>query len=170
MPFVADTDPALMFKVVSEEPAPLHIVDPVIPVPVSDGVKRAMSKEPMKRFAGCREFVSSLSQLINAETQPSVTSENARTTDKGSCILAIPGKLTDINERSRVNLSSEHLSPEFRTDITYLHANSYATVLATIDKRRHCCQRALVKGTFVWRAGFCPAIGRNSRHLFPVMA
>jgi TonB family protein len=67
-PFVAETDPALIFKIVSEEPPRLDAVDRSFSPRVSDVLLRAMAKNPDQRFATCAEFVQELDAALNGAT------------------------------------------------------------------------------------------------------
>ena len=63
-PFVAATDPALIFKIVSEEPPRLDALNRSFSPAVSDVLLRAMAKDPDRRFATCAEFVQELSAAL----------------------------------------------------------------------------------------------------------
>jgi hypothetical protein len=59
-PFLADTITGLMYKIVHEEPAPAHQINPSLPFPFDAALRRALSKDPANRFPTCAEFVAAL--------------------------------------------------------------------------------------------------------------
>jgi formylglycine-generating enzyme required for sulfatase activity len=59
-PFVAPTDAALIFKIIAEEPRPLHEVNGRLPQTLSQVVSRALSKDPERRYRNCAEFIGEL--------------------------------------------------------------------------------------------------------------
>jgi len=50
-PFIADSDPGLIFKIVSEEAQPLHEMDRSFPPRASEVLRKGLSKDPNQRFA-----------------------------------------------------------------------------------------------------------------------
>src|ERR1017187_6007336 len=50
-PFAADSGQALMYQIVSEEPQPLHAVNPAVSARTSEVISRALAKKPEDRFA-----------------------------------------------------------------------------------------------------------------------
>ncbi len=69
MPFVAENHPALMYKIVSEEPIPAHAVNSSLPARASEVLRRALAKDPDKRLSSCSEFVGLLATTL---TPPAV--------------------------------------------------------------------------------------------------
>jgi formylglycine-generating enzyme required for sulfatase activity len=69
-PFVADSDPGLIFKIVSAEPQPLHECDRSFPPGASEVLQKALAKDPNQRFATCAEFVRHLSDALDGRTTP----------------------------------------------------------------------------------------------------
>lgn len=59
-PFVADYLPTLLYKIVREEPAPAHRINPAIGPEIEETLRKALSKDPNSRFATCSEFVEAL--------------------------------------------------------------------------------------------------------------
>lgn len=55
-PFTAESIPALAFKIVQEEPLPVHRLNPTLGWPVDTVLKRAMSKDPGGRYPTCSDF------------------------------------------------------------------------------------------------------------------
>jgi serine/threonine-protein kinase len=68
-PFAGDSIPALAFKIVQEDPAPAHRLNPTLEWPVDTVLKRALSKKPEDRYPTCSDFA--------------VAIENACRTSKG---------------------------------------------------------------------------------------
>ncbi len=63
-PFVADSLPTLIFKIVREEPlAPQHL-NPTIGGEVGDVIRKALSKPRDQRFATCTEFAAALEAAL----------------------------------------------------------------------------------------------------------
>jgi serine/threonine protein kinase len=67
MPFIAENDAALMFKIVSSECAALHLQNPALPPRTSAAIQKALAKNAAERFATCGEFVE---QLTNSFQDP----------------------------------------------------------------------------------------------------
>jgi serine/threonine-protein kinase len=63
-PFVAETDPALIFEITSREPQPLHELDRSFSARTSDVLKKGLAKDPNLRFANCAAFIQSLSDSL----------------------------------------------------------------------------------------------------------
>jgi serine/threonine protein kinase len=59
-PFAADHLPTLLYRIVSEDPAPLNRLNPTLAPQVDAIVRRALSKKPAERFAECTQFVDAL--------------------------------------------------------------------------------------------------------------
>ena len=64
-PFAADSGPALMHQIMSEEPQPLHTVNPAVSARTSEVISRALAKKPEDRFARCTEFAVRLAESLN---------------------------------------------------------------------------------------------------------
>jgi len=65
-PFVADSLPTLLFKVVSEAPAPMPRLNPTLSPQIDEVLQRALAKNPADRFSTCAEFVRALERACNA--------------------------------------------------------------------------------------------------------
>jgi serine/threonine protein kinase/outer membrane protein OmpA-like peptidoglycan-associated protein len=80
-PFDADTDHGIMFKIVSEEPPPIHTLNPQIPPSVTPTLGRALAKDSSRRYATCTEFVQALKASIRARVveEPTVRLQNPLT-------------------------------------------------------------------------------------------
>ncbi|MBI2689281.1 MAG: serine/threonine protein kinase [Acidobacteria bacterium] len=59
-PFVADSLPTLLFRVVSEAPQPAPRLNPTLSAAIDEVLQRALSKSPADRFPSCSEFVRTL--------------------------------------------------------------------------------------------------------------
>ena len=71
MPFVAENHPALMYKIVSEEPIPAHAVNSSLPARASEVLRRALAKDPDKRLSSCSEFVGLRATTLTPPAVPS---------------------------------------------------------------------------------------------------
>jgi len=65
-PFVADSLPTLLFKVVSEIPAPVPRLNPTLSPAIDEVLQRALAKSPDDRFPSCTEFIRALERACNA--------------------------------------------------------------------------------------------------------
>lgn len=63
-PFSADCGPALMHQIVSEEPQPLHAVNPAVSARTSEVISRALAKKPEDRFVRYAEFAERLAASL----------------------------------------------------------------------------------------------------------
>jgi serine/threonine protein kinase len=59
-PFVADSLPTLLFRVVSEAPQPVPRLNPTLSPAIDQALQRALAKNPEERFATCSEFIRAL--------------------------------------------------------------------------------------------------------------
>ena len=59
-PFVADQLPALLFRIVREDPVPAHRLNPTLAPQVEVVLRKALSKNASDRYLGCTEFVDAL--------------------------------------------------------------------------------------------------------------
>ena len=71
-PFEADTLTTLMFKIVYEQPAPPHTLNPAVPAAIEPVLRRALSKDPVARFESCTEFVRNLERALHAGPAPAL--------------------------------------------------------------------------------------------------
>jgi serine/threonine-protein kinase len=65
-PFDADSMHSVLFKVMQEEPPPVHEVTPGIPLVLAQVVERAMAKDATHRFQNASEFRSALHRAMQA--------------------------------------------------------------------------------------------------------
>ncbi len=65
-PFVADYLPTLLYKIVREEPAPAHRINPALGPEIEETLRKALSKDPNSRYATCSEFVEALTAACAA--------------------------------------------------------------------------------------------------------
>jgi len=66
-PFVADHLPTLLYRIVSEEPAPMSRLNPTLGPQVEAVVRKALSKNPDERYGECTEFVDTLIRACSAK-------------------------------------------------------------------------------------------------------
>ncbi len=66
-PFEADHLPAMMYKIVREEPVPSQQWNPTLGPEIDAVLRRGLAKEPAGRYSACREFVDALAKAC-AET------------------------------------------------------------------------------------------------------
>ena len=81
-PFTGPTAQAIVAKVMTEEPRPLHLARKTIPEEVEDAVRRALEKLPADRFESAAAFATALTQSAGT-TQPR-TSSNRAAAKRGS--------------------------------------------------------------------------------------
>ena len=62
-PFVADSDVALAYKILNEEPVPVRVLRSSVPEALEKVVLRAMSKNPARRFASWEDFGYALTEV-----------------------------------------------------------------------------------------------------------
>jgi serine/threonine-protein kinase len=62
-PFRGDSLQALMYQVLSQDPAPLQKMDPGLPAPLNDVVMRALQKQPGDRYQGALDMASDLANV-----------------------------------------------------------------------------------------------------------
>lgn len=65
-PFVADSLPTLLFRVVSEMPQPAPRLNPTLSTAIDEVLQRALAKNPEDRFPTCLEFIRTLEQACQA--------------------------------------------------------------------------------------------------------
>jgi len=64
-PFTGDSIPALLYRIVQQEPAPLQTLQPDVPLPVDAVIQQALSKRPGDRFGSMDEFWREFAAAIN---------------------------------------------------------------------------------------------------------
>jgi serine/threonine protein kinase len=67
VPFAAATYEALLYQILSLQPAPAHLVNPRLSPAVSQVLARALSKDPGQRYSTCLEFLSALEAAMTAQ-------------------------------------------------------------------------------------------------------
>ncbi len=65
-PFVADSLPTLLFRVVSEMPQPAPRLNPTLSTTIDEVLQRALAKNPDDRFPTCLDFMRTLEQACQA--------------------------------------------------------------------------------------------------------
>ncbi len=71
-PFLADTLPAILQRILFEEPPAAHTLNPQLPESVSLALSRALSKDPALRFPTCAEFAAALAAPAPVPQPPAV--------------------------------------------------------------------------------------------------
>ncbi len=66
-PFVGDSLPTLMFKIVNMSPVAPHHLNPTLGGEVESALQKALAKDPAGRYANCVEFVAALRAACNAK-------------------------------------------------------------------------------------------------------
>jgi hypothetical protein len=82
-PFVAESDPALMFKIASEDAPPLHEVNRAFAPRTSEVLRRGLAKRPEQRFATCEEFIGRLSESLDEPTTAAREATTRPSADQG---------------------------------------------------------------------------------------
>ena len=59
-PFVGDQLPTLVYKIVHDQPAPAHLINPTLSWQVELVLRKALEKDPEARYRTCAEFVKAL--------------------------------------------------------------------------------------------------------------
>ncbi len=59
-PFVGDQLPTLVYKIVHDQPAPAHLINPTLSWQVELVLRKALEKDPETRYRTCAEFVKAL--------------------------------------------------------------------------------------------------------------
>jgi tetratricopeptide (TPR) repeat protein/tRNA A-37 threonylcarbamoyl transferase component Bud32 len=65
-PFEGSSTTEVMYQIVHAEPQPVCAANPALPPAVDDVFRRALSKDPDRRYAKCAEFVAALEQQLAA--------------------------------------------------------------------------------------------------------
>lgn len=65
-PFLAEHLPALLFRIVREDPVPPQRLNPTLGPQVESVLKKALAKNPSERYATCTEFVDALEAALRA--------------------------------------------------------------------------------------------------------
>ncbi|MBC8165695.1 MAG: protein kinase [Bryobacteraceae bacterium] len=65
-PFVGDSIAALAYRIVREEPEPIHRLNPTLEWPVDTVLRRALAKSPADRYPTCSEFAFALGNACRA--------------------------------------------------------------------------------------------------------
>ena len=78
-PFRGNRDQAVIYSILNEEPAPLSVARPEVPVELENVVSRMLAKDPASRHSGAEEVLADLSMLREArETVTSTRPASAR--------------------------------------------------------------------------------------------
>lgn len=73
LPFEATNTAALMYKHLQDEPTPLGILRPDLPIQTMTVLGRAMSKKPEDRWPNCTAFAEALRESADAASEPEST-------------------------------------------------------------------------------------------------
>ena len=68
-PFTADSIPALAFKIVQDDPIPVHRLNRTLDWPVDTVLKRGLSKDPASRYPTCSDFVVALENACRSSKE-----------------------------------------------------------------------------------------------------
>jgi len=66
-PFTAEQLTTVLYKIVSEQPAPPHNINATLGWPVSMVLNRALSKDPAERYKTCTEFINALETALHTK-------------------------------------------------------------------------------------------------------
>ena len=102
-PFEADTLHRVLFKIVSDTPAPLHMVVPDLPRALDDITQKALAKEPENRFRSATEMANALTAVrVTLHAAPRTTKtlsqrasievEAPRHRDMGATVIPLPAE------------------------------------------------------------------------------
>jgi len=69
-PFAGDSLPAVLHSVLFTVPAPVHTLNPVVPVRAAEVLARAMAKDPAQRYATCAEFAADFDAALGGIAPP----------------------------------------------------------------------------------------------------
>ncbi len=106
--FRGESITGLIFKIITEEPTPIHEVDAGLPEDVSRILSRALSKAPETRYQTGREFADDLLTLTRAGWTPTLRQNEVATSPggpspAGSPTLATPPTLAGAAEATKVS-------------------------------------------------------------------
>jgi serine/threonine-protein kinase len=112
-PWIAENNTGLMFKILSEDPPPLHLFNPALSPAISDVVSRALSKLPDQRYPSCTAFASAMTAAMTSIpenslpppstlTLPAVTPAVATTTLPESQLSGLPSASAELPFANRV--------------------------------------------------------------------
>ncbi|HLK64406.1 MAG TPA: serine/threonine-protein kinase [Bryobacteraceae bacterium] len=65
-PYTGDHLTTVVYKIVAEEPAPPHRLNPTLAGPIEAAIRKGLAKKPDGRFRNCQEFVESLEKACAA--------------------------------------------------------------------------------------------------------
>jgi serine/threonine-protein kinase len=82
-PFDADNFSALLAKILNEDPPPMRAADSLIPAAAEAAIKRALAKDPRKRYPSCSAFAAALNQAFAAASPAAGPSGSGATAPKG---------------------------------------------------------------------------------------
>jgi serine/threonine protein kinase len=78
--FTGDNITGILFKIITEEPTPMHDLDPLLPDEVVRVVQKALTKEPDGRYQSGRELAADLLALTQPGHVPTVRQADSPTT------------------------------------------------------------------------------------------
>ena len=91
-PFVADQLPALLFRIVREDPVPPHRLNPTLAPQVEVVLRKALSKNASDRYPGCTDFVDALAAACDFNPRwhalPRAVAQNLPTVGGGGLTAA----------------------------------------------------------------------------------
>jgi serine/threonine protein kinase len=86
--FRGESITALIFKIITEEPPPIHALDPSIPDEVVRIISKALSKAPETRFQSGREMADALLPFTRAGSTPTVRTTETPTARSSPNLMA----------------------------------------------------------------------------------
>ncbi|HMD48180.1 MAG TPA: serine/threonine-protein kinase, partial [Bryobacteraceae bacterium] len=94
-PFVADQLPALLFRIVREDPVPPQRLNPTLTPQVEVVLRKALSKNASERYPGCAEFVEHLRAACDLNPAwralPRTVAQNLPTMGSGATAAGVAG-------------------------------------------------------------------------------
>ena len=89
-PFAGEHVTTVLYRIVSEEPAPPHNLNPSIGWAVGVVLNRAMSKDPAKRYATCTEFATAVESALKSKKGWKPLARGA-SQSLPTCVVTSPG-------------------------------------------------------------------------------
>jgi len=117
VPFSGDNAVNVMYRQVNEEPPPVSVINPTVPIWLNDVVLRAMAKDPVRRFSSAEEMLEALDGVP-------VSDPDASTRLAG----AIPAGAAGVATAAATSYHERHRTPPRRVS-TLLLATGVVAVL-----------------------------------------
>jgi len=122
VPFKGDYQPALLYSLLNDEPAPPRSVRPEIPEGIEAIIQRALRKDPQRRYSSAGEMVAALSGTPQAVPRETATKGVLRALKKPKVslpvllilLLIIAGLAWYLDRAASIQLAREELLPKIR--------------------------------------------------------